>query len=323
MERILLRGRTWSVLIAAALCPLSWPAVLPAQSDIENTSVVPIGKAAQGDGHAVVAELIKPGDSGRRQRLEASSQLPLEKLSSAAQQQVQHILKDLSLYRRLPTLEIDADRRAYEFFTSHPDVAVSIWRAMEISNVQMWQTGPNSYDMDTRDGTTGTVEVLLRSPENCLILCDGHLQSPGISRPIRARALLHLQSRFGDNGKVVHSVDLFVSFPSQTVETIARLISPLSNRIADRNFEEVSLFIEMMSGAMARQPGWVEQVSAKMDGVLASRPQELMQLTAAVYVDAERQRLTALGIPVSAESIKPPVLGQTAAGTTDAASAPR
>src|SRR5690606_20909099 len=134
--------------------------------------------------------------------------------------------------------------------------------------VQMWQTSATSYETDTRDGTIGTVDVLYRHPGSYLVLCHGQFQSPALPKPIQASALMHLQPRFSTDGTVAHHVDLFVSFPSLTVETIAKLVSPVSNRIADRNFEEVSLFVEMMSTAMSRQPGWVEQLAGELEGIV-------------------------------------------------------
>lgn len=309
-----LRGRGYSVLLFALLTSWGVPAVGNAQpASQERDSVIPINQLAGSGNQQITANLIKAGESSRRTRLEAVEQLPTEYLSAAGQQQVQQVLKDLSLFRRLPTLEIDVDRRAYEFFTDHPDVAVSIWRALQISSVQMKEINPEHFQTDTTDGTVGTVDVLLRSPGSYLVLCQGQLQSPGMPRPIHAKALMHLQPRFDNAGKVVHHLDLFVSFPSQTVETIAKLISPVSFRIADRNFEEVTLFMALMSNAMSRQPGWVEQTARRLEGVSPGRAQELLNVTASVYVDSERRRLTALGQPVTVESIRPPVVQQAAA----------
>lgn len=274
--------------------------------------MIPVNQITGAGGQQIVANLVKPGDSSRRTRQDAIAQLPIQHLTPDNQQHVQQILKDLSLYRRLPTLEVEVDRRAYQFFTDHPDVAVSIWRALQISSVQMTEVNPLHYRTDTTDGTVGTVDVLLRSPGSYLVLCQGQLQSPGMPRPIHAKALMHLQPRFDNQGKVVHHLDLFVSFPSQTIETIAKLTSPVSFRIADRNFEEVTLFMGLMSNAMARQPGWVEQIAGRLQGVSAERPNELLKVTASVYVEAERRRLTALGQPVTPESILPPVSTQTA-----------
>jgi hypothetical protein len=292
---------------------LNWTGFCYAQQ-AGTDSVIPFTELAQ-TGHAVSAETIENGDSGRRQRLAALEQLPLGQLSPAAQTQARSVLDHLSLYRKLPTVELTTDSRVYDYFINSPDVAVSIWRAMEISNVQLTRSGPAAYQMDTRDGTTGHVEVLLRQPGKCLVLCQGQLQGPGLPRSIQARALMYLQSRTTTAGSVIHHCDLFVSFPSQTIETIARLTSPVSFRIADRNFEEISLFVSLMSNAMATQPGWVEQIGLKMDGVPAESADILRSVTASVYVDAERQRLSALGQPVTLEAILPPVTRQADAGT--------
>jgi hypothetical protein len=303
-----------AALIALTVGSLSLPNVIQAQTEsLEKTSVIPITANARGPGQPATADVIKSGDSSRRTRAEAIEQLPTSRLAPEAQQSVERVIKELSLFRRLPTLEFEVDPRVYDFFTSHPDMAVSIWRAMNISSVRMWQTGPSRYELDTRDGTVGQVDVLLRSPESCLIQCDGQLQGPGLSKAITASALMHLQTRYTPAGKAVHHVDLFVSFPSQTVETIAKLISPVSNRVADRNFEEVSLFIAMMNSLMSRQPGWVEQICSRLEGVLPECPQQLLATTAAVYVDAEKRRLAAEGLPVTLEAIRPPVIEQASA----------
>lgn len=305
-----MRGQRYSVLMAVVLASYTGGS----RAFAEQESVIPVNQMT-GASQPIVATLVRGGESGRRVRNEAIEQLPMGSLTPTDQEQVQQILKDLSLFRRLPTLQIDVDRRAYEYFTDHPDVAVSIWRALQISSVQMKEVNAMQYQTDTRDGTVGMVQVLLRSPQSYLVLCHGQLQSPGMPRPIQARALMHLQPRFDQQGKVVHHLDMFVCFPSQTIETIAKLTSPVSFRIADRNFEEVTLFVALMSSAMSRQPGWVEQTAGKLEGVAPQRPQELLQVTASVYVDAERKRLTALGQPVTIESILPAVGTQAAANS--------
>ena len=259
--------------------------------------MIPIGRSAEGAGYDLEIETRAEGNSSRDIRDEAIRQLPISKLSRQGQSDASRILRNVSLYRRLPTFEIDSDRRTYEFFVQHPDVAVSMWRAMNISRVQMWQVGPLEYETDTRDGTIGTVQVLYRSEQQCLILCKGQFQSPMLPKPIEAWAMMHLQPHHKGQGKVVHTVDLFVWFPSTAVETIAKIISPVSYRFADRNFEEVSLFVEMMSAAMMYHPDWVSHLAGRLDGVLPERPQQLMEVTTAVFKDAHRDRHE--GMPVA------------------------
>ncbi|HWL07881.1 MAG TPA: hypothetical protein VNQ76_05735 [Planctomicrobium sp.] len=306
MQCFILRGQTWSVPIVVACAWLGLPAIVLAQPDNLDQSVIPFTEIASKDS-GIGAKIQKPGDSSRRQRLAAAKELPVTGVSAAAQGQIQDVLNNISLFRRLPTVSMVTDQRPYEYFLQHPDVAVSLWRAMEISQVQLSQAGPTSYRTDTRDGTVGTVELLYRNQESVLILCQGQLHAPGMPRPIQAKALIHLQYRVTGPTEVVHYCDMFVSFPSAAVEAIAKLVSPMSFRVADKNFEEISLFVSLMSNAMMKQPGWVEQIALQMEGVAAERGNELRSITASVYVDSERRRLQSQGRPVSLEAMRPPV----------------
>jgi hypothetical protein len=118
-------------------------------------------------------------------------------------------------------------------------------------------------------------------------------KSPVLPKAIKARALVVLNTQFepqADGTSIVtHSVDMFVNFPSLAVETIAKVVSPLSYKFADRNMEEITAFLRMMALSMERNPGWIEQVAVLLEGVAADRGPELIKLTAGVYVDAQRR----------------------------------
>jgi hypothetical protein len=85
-------------------------------------------------------------------------------------------------------------------------------------------------------------------------------------------------------------------FPSNTVDTVSRVIAPVSHMIADRNFRELSLFVRFINVAMERQPGWVEQTVQRIDGIDREQRLELMKLSARVYV-ASQNRIAPDGIP--------------------------
>jgi hypothetical protein len=111
---------------------------------------------------------------------------------------------------------------------------------------------------------------------------------------VKASGVLHVKVDFGERPDgttfVTHRAKLFVYFPSQTMETVARLMSPVSNAIIDQNFREVSLFLYMMSTAMSRQPGWVEAVSKRMENVSDERKTQIMLVTVGVFADAKARR---------------------------------
>lgn len=241
---------------------------------------------------AIQVEVIEKGTSTRSVRKEAIESLPIKSLHPDSQRAVKSILDNVSLYRRLPVVRCESDPRIIQFFGEHPDVAVAIWRVMEISEFTMKQTGPYDYQSDSGDGSIGTVQVLYRSADEQLILCSGQFKSPALPKPIEAQAIMFLHTDFSHDrtGKPLATcrADVFVSFPSATIETAARLIAPVSNRIADRNFEEVVTFIRMMHIAMTQQPVWVEQVATRVNGVLADRPGKLVDLTTQIYREQQR-----------------------------------
>lgn len=277
------------------------------EDSVEKSSVIPIAKkSAENVGTEISVKTLSDGTSSRWVRRNAVNQFPVELMAAESQASAREIMDNLSLFRRLPTIELESDRRCYEFFTNHPDVAVSLWRAMKISQVAMTKKTADTFETDTQDGTRGTVKVLLNTPEHYVVTCEGEFKSPAIKAPVKARAMMHLKPVYTHEGIVTHELDMYVSFPSTAIEAIARLISPVSNRIADRNFEEISLFVEMMSLAMSRQPGWVEQIAMQLEGIQKEDTDKLLKLTAEVYVDAVQKERARLGQSTSVSNILPP-----------------
>lgn len=283
--------------------------VICADDAVESTSVIPIQQTTeQKTGIPIEVKTLADGTSSRKTRYEAVNQFPFGLMTPESQAIARQIQGNLTLYRRLPLIQFDVDRRTYEYFTEHPDVAVSIWREMEISRVTMAEKSPMLYETDTQDGTRGIVEVLLRSPEHYIVVCRGEFKNPALKTPIKAVAMMHLQPVFSESGLLTHQLDMYVSLPSDAIAFIAKMISPISNRIADRNFEEISLFVRMMSVAMQRQPGWVESLAEGLDGISDSSREKLLQTTAEVYVDAVKAERLRMGeVNVSVEDILPPI----------------
>lgn len=270
------------------------------QPKVDATS----GQATRG--RAMMEErvrVVKRASSGKAARKAALSALPLDKMSQAHRERVLQIANGTSMFRELPSLRFEVDPRVYNFFLKHPDVAVSIWRVMQISEFKMRQTGPDGYETDDSDGTSGIIDVAYRGENEVVVLCNGVYHSPLLPKSVKANGVLHVQVGFErePNGKTyaTHTARLFVLFPSQTFDTVARIMSPVSNAIIDQNFREVSLFLHMMSTAMQRQPGWVENVSSRLEGVHAERRMQLMEVTVDVFADANPNFLH---VPRRAES---------------------
>lgn len=251
--------------------------------------------AAEDTKPAIDVEVVSPGSSLAAMRKKALADLPLDRIPADFRPKVDEITKSISLFRRMPTLKFASEPDVYNFFLAHPDVAVSLWRVMDISTFEMWQTGATSFEADSHDGSLGVVEVLHSSAERQLVLCEGAFKSPLLPKTIKARSLLHLRPTFQKESDgqttVTHTLDMFVSFPSQPVDITAKLISPVSHAMADRNFREVSLWVAMMNVGMVQHPDWIEQLVGKMDGVLEVRRSQLLNVALQANIAARRREL--------------------------------
>ena len=288
-----LRRRSWYArafsMAVLALCVTSAD-LSAAEPQPGDTSGERSAKASE---PPINVDILARGSSSRSTLSDALDRLPLDELTEEQRRRVNEVLEHRSMFRRLPAISIDADPEVYNHLTHNPESVVGIWRVLGISQFTMQQTGPTEWYGDAGDGSTGTIDVLSRSPNRHLLLCTGKYKSPLLARPIEATAVMHLQTQYQQGEdlqpKVVHGLDLFVMFPSNTIDTVARVIAPVSHMIADRNFRELSLFVRFMNVAMERQPGWVEQTIQRIDGIDREQRIELMKVSARVYVAAQNR----------------------------------
>lgn len=231
------------------------------------------------------------GTSSSKIRKQAIDKLPLRHMTDDQKRRVMNVVNDTGFYRRLPTVVFPAEAECYTYFLDYPESAVSIWRAMGISEMRLGQTGPNFYTGDVGDGTTGLLEVVYRDSDMILVYCDGQYKSPFLKQPIKSQSILLLETNYfretDDKVYVTHRADLFVTFPSETVETIAKVLAPLTAPIADRSFVEVSMFLKMMSMAMERRPEWVGEIVDRMEGVPDDRKVKLLAVSGQINSRAE------------------------------------
>lgn len=269
-----------SVMVCGPLAPTALVPSARAQSQMADL--------ADRVGMTIAAE----GKSGVRLRDARIRQLPWKKMSQKSQQRVHEVLDSCAQYRQLPELHYEVQPDFYRYLVEHPDVAVSTWRVMGISRVQMWQTGPLEYEATAPDGSLGLADVLYRDDSQVLLLCEGTYSNPLLPRPITASGLVWLRYAYrpGTNGVTLvrQKLDVFVSFPSATARAMALLVSPITNMMMDRNAFEVSLYAHMMSEAAQKDPEWIEEIALQMDGVLPQRREELTKLVRSVETDRDR-----------------------------------
>lgn len=236
------------------------------------------------------------GTSDRATREQALKRLKTLQMTPSGRQTADRVVGDLSLFRQVPEVRFEMDPDTYDYFLGHPDVVVSMWESLGISGIVLREVKPYQYRMDNPDGTACDIYYLRRSKEANVIYCEGEFKSPFLRKPIAATGVVCLYSKVEPQRDgttfVKHQADAFIAFPNTAVETAAKLISPVSNYIADRNFQEISLFMHTISLTMARHPGWMQEQLKQMRGVGPEQSTELLKLTEKAH-EAHIQRATA------------------------------
>lgn len=236
--------------------------------------------------------------------------MPWSHMSPAAKRRASEVLNDLSQFRRMPSLQYEVNPDIYQYFINHPDAAISTWRVMGISQLEMKQVGDFQYTAAAGDGSTGKADILWRDGNQCLFIVEGTYVSPLLPNPIEASALVWLQYRFvrSNDGRTLvnQQIESFIHFPSAAIDTLARLASKVTNSILDRNCYEVSLYAQMMSKASREEPEWIEQVASRMDDVPPERGLELVQITRGLPLTGNPATPSKAGLPGQRADVKPP-----------------
>jgi hypothetical protein len=211
------------------------------------------------------------GNTSRQARDDAARAIPLAQLSADDRAKVNAVLEDVTLFRRLPTQTIECDMHLYRFLIEHPEVVISMWRVMGITDIHLSRLDDSSFEADDRAGTRGKLRYLLRSPELHLIYGEGKYEGALLPKAVRGQGVFMLRSTpYTDrDGRLMMQcrLDSFVRMELVTVEVLARTFQPLVGHVADHNYRETALFLNRIHRAAQVNPEGLTQLVAQLEGV--------------------------------------------------------
>jgi len=242
---------------------------------------------------------IEPATSSNDARNTVTAGIPLDQLEDHHRAEVETLLGQQTLFRCLPALRIELEPSSYEYYRRHPEVAVAVWKVLGISQLQLMSTSaPGLFSVKSTDGSDGTLEVLLQTDNLLIVRGTGNWHSGVLPTPIRSEGLVVLRHRFEKDREgrryVSHQAAVFLTFPQQSVRNVARIVSPVTNMIADRNFKDISLFLRMMHVAAIERPGWIEMIAGRLEGLTRPQRDEFLKSAARALVANRRLREASL-----------------------------
>lgn len=188
---------------------------------------------------------------GREEKQDALRQIPFNSLNPNDQARVSEVVKNPSIFRRLPVQVIDCDPELYAFLVTYPEVVVSIWELMGITTVEVQRTAPDKFHANDGAGTVSNVDIIYADNDTNVFFAEGYYEGPLAPTRIVAQCVLVLKSGFtkAANGEafISNRLDVFVKFESRGADFLARTLHPLIGKTADYNFAETSSFIGKIS----------------------------------------------------------------------------
>jgi hypothetical protein len=242
--------------------------------------------------------------SSAEAREEATRKIPWSRLPDAQRRDVEFVVKNPSIYRRLPTRVVDCDPDLFSFLLRRPDVIVSVWQLMGISRVSLERVSEQQFRGSDGAGTSGNVGYVYADwgPDArnlAVIYADGAYDGKPFLTPLRAQTVVLFQSgaiqETDGRRYVTVRVDSFVHIDKVGVELVAKTVQPWLAKTADENFVQTIDFLSTFSRTAERNPQGMRRLAAKLQSVDEPTRGELVRLcfqTSQRYAADDVQRVS-------------------------------
>ncbi len=243
-------------------------------------------------------------------RRDAIQSIPFEQLDRDGREKVVSVLQNTAAFRRLPTQVIDCDPHLFLFLVRHPDVAVNIWRVLNLSQLELRQTGSNRFALLEPTGTRLEAEFLYQSPELHVMYGEGTYMGPLLGRPVHGRCILVLRSGYvhETDGRqyVTTRLDTFLQVKETGPDLITKLFHPLAGRTADHNFVQIVAFAGSLSRTAEINHLGVQRLAGQLSDVQPELRVRLSELAADIGQRPPRQAAASeAGLPTLASHESP------------------
>ncbi|WP_145249249.1 hypothetical protein [Aeoliella mucimassa] len=207
---------------------------------------------------------------------EATRSIPWKYLANNEQRMVQYVVRNNSIYRRMPTRVIDCDPKVFNYLGQNPQVVTELWKMMGVCNLTLEKVSDDTYRATDDNGTSGVLKVLSDrwnddAQNSILLYCEGTYKGAPLPGEITARSVLLLRSGsvVETNGRpyVTARLDSWVLIDRLGVELVAKTIQPLLTKTADHNFTETMKFVGTFSKTAENNPAGMVNLSRKLEAI--------------------------------------------------------
>lgn len=261
-------------------------------------------------GPALASDPKPEGSSSHDAKQQALRQIPLQLLSEQARQKLTPVLDSPSIFRRMPSQNIESDPELFAFMVRHPEIIVNIWDIMGVTNVSVDRQSQFIFRGNDGAGTDCQAELIYGSDQVHIYYGNGSYDGTLTARELKGRCvcILHGQPVKQPSGRtiMVGQMDIFLKLDNLGVDLLARTIGPFVGKTADYNFIESAKFLGQISRAAERNPAAIQELASQMTKIHPNVRDEFMQVAARVAA-----RNTQYTSAANEPAIDPPFLSPT------------
>jgi len=232
-------------------------------------------------------------DTSSQARDEAIRSLPLAELNAETRRKLMAVIERPSIYRRLPEQSIDCDPALFLFLIRNPEVVVSIWQVLGISNMTAQRRGPYEWNGNDAAGTICDVELVYGTDNMHILYGDGFYEGALLKQKITGRCVLLMHSGFAQSRdrrwRIGNRMDVFLQIDNTAADVVARTLSPWVGKVADANFQESCNFAARLSQTAEQNGSSVQRLADRLVKVEPPVRDEFSKVAAGVQERAARR----------------------------------
>jgi len=235
---------------------------------------------------APLKQLPVKSTSSRLVRLESLRNIPFEKLTGDAQRKIEYVVAKPTIFRRITTHSMPCDPELFLFLARHPEVVVSVWELMGVTDMQVNRTSDHTLHVDDGQGTISTVELLYGTRNTHIVYADGIYEGPLFGRMLYAKCVFILNTQFSraadGHDRIVCQLDVFARLENIGADLVAKTLRPVVAHMADYNFSESTRFVSQISEAATTNGPGVQRLARRLTNLHPSVRKRFVHLTAAI-----------------------------------------
>lgn len=221
------------------------------------------------------------GEAGRTASLPpVARQIPWDRLDLETSLRVNDVIAGAVVAHQVDGIWYRSRKAVFDFFFDHPDFAANVARVLREGKYRVWRTAAG-YEADDGRGAHGFFKPIITDGDRRVFYLEGRYDRPFLPT-ISGRLVLVVETvhRTNPSGTTYAETRVagFLRLDNAVLESLARVVVPLSRSLMDRRIRRFFRHVERVSQRAYDDPEGLAEALAQHPDLSAERVTQLRQL---------------------------------------------